>query len=437
MLEWSSPFPGIHTMRTPTLLLLAAVALAGCDSSGPRHFSTQPPASNTGFFALVTAGDRYKLYLPAQSSPTGTRAKLAVVDPATPHGGNGLIRFVDLGADGAPQAVGSSGTEVVAVDASLPVVYFLDATTDLPRGQVTLPLGSEPIVASDNASYSMGAAVDAKRRKAWVSVSTGLLEYDLDTFLVTGTFNVPVTENFAYDPAAGRLIAPFYLCDPDALLIDPSVCTGYVHPAGPTQTDGLTLIELDAPTRPTYTLADSAALDPQSPLGREPDAVAVDFSLGVAVVAVEDPSTLQLLDLGAVTTDPVAMTFGAPTLVAAVDLPGVGYTQVAAEGLTHLALAAQEYGNGLVVVDLVKAKAGVLVSMAQSMPNLPDGTPWVNRGDPHGIGIGLLDGRPYAFLVSRNRDWIARIDLRGVVRVLSGAGTFAAQVAYFSVPAPP
>ncbi len=424
-------------MRTPALLLLAAVALAGCDSSSPRHLSAQPPASNTGFFALVTAGGRYKLYLPAQSSPTATHATLAVVDPAAPHGTSGLIRFVDLGVDGAPQAVGSSGTEVVAVDVSAPVVYFVDATTDLPRGQATLPIGSEPIVASDNASYSMGAAVDATRRKAWVSVSTGLLEYDLDTFLVTGTFNVPITENFAYDPTAGRLIAPFYLCDPAALVIDPTVCTGYVHPDGPAQTDGLTLIELNAPSRPVFTMADPAALDPQSPLGREPDAVAIDFGLGVGVVAVEVPSTLQLIDLGAVTKDSVARTFGAPALLAAVDLPGLGYTQVAADGVTHLALAAEEYGNGLVFVDLAKAKAGILVTMAQTLPNLPGGAPWVNRGDPHGIGIGLLDGRPYAFLVSRNRDWIARIDLLGVARVMSGAGTFAAQVAYFSVPAPP
>jgi hypothetical protein len=427
---------GGHAMRTPALLLAAAAALAGCGESSFKRASPQPPASTTGFLAVVAAGGRHKLYLPAQSSPTSSHAMLAVVDAAAPHGASGLLRFIDLGVDGAPQAVGASGLDVVVVDAATPTVYFVNAASDTRRGLATLPVGSQSIPFSDNASYSMGAAVDAGRRKAWISVSYGLLEYDLDSHALSDVLVVPVPENFAFDPGTGRIYAPFYLCDPPASAAA-EACVPYLHPDGPAWTDGLTIIDLDASPRAAYTLVDPLAADPQSPLGRQPDAVAVDFALGVAVVAIEDPSSLQVLDLGATTSDAASLTCEVPAMLAAVPLPGPSFTQVAADEATHLVVVAQEYGAGVVFLDLAQAAQGTVDLLDTVMPALPGGAPWVTRADPHGAAIGVVDGRSYAFLVSNDRDWIARIDLQGVAGVMAGAGTFAAQVAYVSVPAPP
>ncbi len=421
-------------MRTSALSLAVAAALTGCGVG--KQASPQPPASATGFLAVVSAGSTYKLYLPARTSPTTPRARLAVVDPTAPAGASGLLGFVDLGPTGAPQAVGASGLDVVAADVSTPVVYFVDAGLDQLKGTAALPAAAEPILSSDNASYSMGVAVDARRRKAWLSVSYGLLEYDLDGRTLASTVAMPVPENFSYDPASQRIVAPFYLCDPVASP-PAGACVAYVHPAGPARTDGVTVVDLAASPATTYSLVKPAADDPQSPLGLRPDAVGVDFSLGVAVVAVEDPSSLQVLDLHAATYYGAGQTCQVPALVSWLPMPGPVYTEVAVDAVTHLALAAQEYGDGVVFVDLGQAKQGTVVRLDATMPRLPNGDPWVNRGDPHGAVVGLVDGRPDAFLASRERDWIARIDLQGVAAAMAGTGTFAAQVAYISVPAPP
>jgi hypothetical protein len=49
------------------------------------------------------------------------------------------------------------------------------------------------------------------------------------------------------------------------------------------------------------------------------------------------------------------------------------------------------------------------------MPS-PDGIPWNNGGDPHGIAVftSVVDGKPYGFLIRSDQAWVARIDLAGV-----------------------
>ena len=202
-------------------------------------------------------------------------------------------------------------------------------------------------------------------------------------------------------------------------------------------TDGLTVVDLSATPGTAYTLEDPVAADPQAPLGRVPDAVAVDFGLGVAMVAVGQPSSLQVLDLGAAGFDAATLTCAIPGLLAAVTLPSPVYTAVTADPTTHIAMVAEEYGAGVVFIDLAQARTGTPTRLDAAMPLLPGGAPWVTRGDPHGALVGVVAGRPYAFLASRERDWIARIDLLGVAGVMAGTGTFEAQVAYISVPPPP
>jgi hypothetical protein len=434
-------------MRHLAPSLVLAAALAGCGSTSVKSAPIEP-ASSTGFMALATTGTTQKLYLRAQAAldPLHTHAQLAVVNAAAANNTVGVLGFIDLGVDGSVQTVGASGKEVVAVDQGNRSVYFVNAATDTLRGSVLLPNQATAILASDNAALSMGVAVDAVKRRAWASVSFGLIEYDLDTFAVTDEFNLPTPENFAYDPA-GKIYAPFYLCEPVASQAQ-GTCVTYdpLDPTAPAVTESLAVIDLHAtPSPKVYTLVDPLAGEPHAPLGLEPDAMGVDTLLAVAVVAIEHESApvLQVLDLTKAQYQAAnPLTCSIPALVDSVStLRGVGYTGVGVDSGTHLAVVAQEYGAGVVFLDLAQAKkGGPLVPLWKSMPLLPDGvTPWRTRGDPHGTTVGMVGGKPYAFLVTVEDDWVARIDLRGVAAIMAGTSTatFEEQVSYIQVTPPP
>ena len=50
------------------------------------------------------------------------------------------------------------------------------------------------------------------------------------------------------------------------------------------------------------------------------------------------------------------------------------------------------------------------------MPMSPDGVPWNNGGDPHGIAVftSIVDGKPYGFLIRDDQAWVTHIDLVGL-----------------------
>jgi hypothetical protein len=416
-------------MRTPALLL-ATAALAGCPSTSEQGRPYRP--SSTSLLAFVQAGGRSAIFMPAPASPTNPHALLAVVDAASPHGAPGVLGYVDLGVEGFVRAVGGDGGDVVAVDGSTPTVYFVDAASAALRGRATLPPRAQLILSSNApGNYSMGAAVDAARRRAYVSASYGLLQYDLDSRILTGTFEAPATEIFALDAAAGRLYSAFYLCQEDPN--DPGTCFPYQQPGGPDLTDSLTVTDIASGR--VYSLVDPSAADPHAPLGFEVDAVALDVDLQVAAVAVEDPPAIHVLDLAAASYDGAALTcrMSGP----AIAMPDLAYVEMAADSVTHLLAVAQENGTGLLFLDLAAARQGTTSVLEVTMPRLPDGGDWLNYGDVHAATTGQIDGRPYAFLASDDWAWIARIDLQGVADVMRGVGTFEAQVAYVSVPPPP
>ncbi len=418
-------------MRTLALALAAAAAFAGCKDSPPPA-SPQPPAANTGFFAIASAGTQHKLYVPTVGS--STNAQLAVVDAATPNGRNGVLKYLDLGGFGMATAVGASGTDVVAVDLSSTQVYFVDAANDTVKGIATLPADALRRPVSDHEAYSHGVAVDATRRRAWASVSYGFVEYDLDTRAEVASHRVPASENFAYDPVARHLLAPYYPCE--AVANPPELCVNSEHPGGAALTDGLTHVDLAAGGT-AASFADDAAADPAAPLGREVDAVTVDFGLGLAAVSVELPSRLVFLDLSTSAFDAAAGRWTA-TSTLSIDMPGPAYTAASADAQTHLLTVCQEAEAGLLFVDLAKAKAGVEAVMPVTMPDLPDGSAWGAQRDPHGVITGVVAGRPYAFALHDSRYWVARIDLLGVRALMDGgAGSFASLVSYIGVPSPP
>lgn len=423
-------------MRTSALpLITSALFLAACTGGdgAPRA-----PAA-TGALALVQVGAATRLYHAAPSDPGSGNARVAVYDAAAAGGGSGFLKFIDLGVPGIARTVGADGTEVVVTDEVARSVYFVDATTDTVRGTAALPEDAQPIVASGGPSLTSGVAVDSTTRKAYVSVSYGVIEYDLGSRALTRIFHVPRPENFALDRETQRLFVPYYLCDltfPDG----PDVCSAYPADRGPAITDGLTVVDLA--TGRTWQLVDPASPTPRSPLGLEADAAVIDPALGLAVIAVEriDPSSnvllpgLQVLRLGGATYDDASATCRMPAVQ--VGFPDIAYTDLANDLVTHLAVAAQEHGDGVAFVDLAQAAGGMAEPLVVQLPARPGGSTFINWGDPHGIAIGQVGGRPSLFLVSDDRATIARVDLLGVQQVMAGHGAFADHVTYFDTGLP-
>jgi hypothetical protein len=392
-----------------------------------------PPAAhapNSGFVAFAVVGRQTRLYMPAPRAADG-REPIAVLDASAATSTVGLLRLVDLGVGIEPSAVGADGKDVVVVDGGSPLVFFLDATTDTVKGTAPLPEGAVRFLVSGTQLFGSGVAVDAARRRAWVSYSGGIAEYDLDARLLTNAYEAPPSENFAYDAAGRFLYLPYYLCDPGG---QSGGCDPYAQPGGPALTDGLTLVDLARGK--TFSLTAPTLVDTHAPLGFEVDGVAIDPVLGLAAVVAEGPPALQVLATSP-QCDEVALTCGLP-LRLTVELPPDRFSAVTADPATHLAVVAQEGAAGIAFVDLALAKQGTRRSLLFSIPDPPDGEAWVTRVDPHGVTVGVVNGRPYAFVVHGSRTWVARIDLRKVSELATAdQAAFAAAVSHFHVPPTP
>jgi hypothetical protein len=411
-------------MRTPTLPLIAVALLAACGTSSSKSASPQPPASSTGALAIITIGNSYRVYLPAPPDQSG-HGKVMEVDPTAAASGSGVQKVIDLGVAGNLGPIGADGHDVVLVGLDDPLVWFIDTRTDTVT-QVTLPTEAELFTTSDQQFFGSGVAVDAARRRAWVSVSFGILEYDLDTHQVTnqppnyGHYTLPPVENFTYDPVSRRIFAPFYLCDPGTST--PGICVPYAttDTSRPTPTDGITMIELAADK--IYTYVDAGAADPHAPLGLGPDATGLDPGLGLLVLTVENPdkttSSVEVLDFAAATFDATASTWTATAVT--LDMPDFRFTALAVDVVTHLAVVAKEYFGDVTFVDLAKVKQGVPKQQNFLMPVQPDTADWFTQGDPHGVTIGVLNGKTYALLLNGDRTWVAEIDLKGVKNLMDG-----------------
>jgi len=125
--------------------------------------------------------------------------------------------------------------------------------------------------------------------------------------------------------------------------------------------------------------------------------------------------------------------FSAPQTVFPVPISSLSscneWTMVSVETGTHLLFLANEFGGSFGgsfrACAAVETMPTAPVSGAPPMPavfhwapvpDTPDGFPWLNSFDPHGIAVftSVLDGRAYGFLVNRDQTWVARIDLDGV-----------------------
>jgi hypothetical protein len=394
-------------MRQPGLAFLLLLAACG-GGSAKKSATPQPLATNSGALAVVAVGEELKAYVPGGLGTDG-HYQLWVVNAAlTRNGASANIGRVDLGiADGDAESVAAAPGIVVAVSFGTPNLWLIDPATDRVTKHLKLPDGYGSWDVSNRNAFMSGVAIDPVRRRAYVSVWSGFTIIDLDAGAFVGDILLAPTENFAFDAQRDLLVAPFYLCpDPSAGTTTPPPCDAYHSPDGTLITQGINVVDLQ--TSKVFTYVDAAAPDQSMPAGTAPDAAALDPAHGLALVPIEDPAQVLLLDLGGATFDAASGTFTASKIV--LTTPPL-MTGVAIEPNSRLGVGTQEADSGVGFYDLA-ATTGDGPITSGTMPDLPWGAgQWLGHSDPHNVLAGLDDGKPVAWLLSRSHAWLARIDL--------------------------
>ena len=405
-----------------------------------------PAAGGTGAFGIVTINGKQKMYLPQKIGNAAGHPIIAVVDVGA--AGNGaagapaLITTVDLGVTDAADdfefatATGGDASMVIAVSTDYPKIWFIDPNTDTLIKTLSLDTTMYGISSfSGGGGFVTGVAIDSANHRAILSVWNGFALVDLTTQTITSVIQAPPSENFGFDSAHQRIIAPFYDCSASSLngSTSPSSCNTPKAADGTVITDGLSIIDLSDSS--VYNYLD-AAIDGgegfggptlTTPVGNEPDSAAADPTTGVIVVPSESDDFQSIIDLSMATFNKSTLTVTAPQKV----VTGLGLTGVAIEYNSHLAFWEEEHSDDVAVASLTDFNAGGATWVHGHLPVLPTddagngGGGFANLGDPHGIAVttGLSTTGPVGFVVDSGLQWVARIDL---TKMYAAAGADAA-----------
>jgi hypothetical protein len=422
----SSSTPGQTTERDASMPDVGTGM--GASDAAVDHAAPPPPppsAGGTGAFGIVTVNGKQKMYLPETTAGSNGNAFIAVVDVGVAGKGvNGVpaqVTTIDLGSLNYATATGGNSSVVIAVSTQYNTVYFIDPVTDTLTGTLTLDDTFGQSSFSGGGGYVTGVAVDSANSRAILSVWNGFAIVSLTTRTITSVIQAPPSENFGFDSVHQRIIAPFYSCTGSTASVDggtatPSACNTPVGPDGTVMTDGLSIIDLTDNSVYTYEYPNQPdggfngqILDPDQPVGGEPDSAAADPTTGVIVVPSEAGGFQSVIDLSQATFDKGTMTVTAPQNV----IPGLNLDGVAVEPNAHLAFWEQEFDSTVTVADLTQANAGATASVTGTMPSYPGGDGFQNIGDPHGIAVttAITTGGPVGFVVDSGLQWVARVDL--------------------------
>jgi hypothetical protein len=395
-------------------------AISADGNAGDADAAPPPPsAGGTGAFGIVTVNGKQKLYLPLITLGAEGKAQIAVVDVGAPATGGdagtpALLKTIDLDDSDNATASGGDANVVLAVSTTNRKIRFIDPKTDTLLKTIELPSSYGVSDFSGGGGFVTGVAVDSPHQRAIISVYDGFQIVDLSTMTLGAHIQAPPSENFGFDSVRGYVIAPFYDCDlaQDANAVALTFCDQYKNSddAGSVLASGLNVIDLA--DNAVYTYVDPTADSLVEPLGGELDSASVDPTTGIVVVPAEGAASSNILDLSKALFDKGAKTFTAPVQ----NLTSLSYEGVSVEPTSHFAFWESEGTDEFAVADLTKIASGGPVIQAV-MPLLPGDNTWQNMGDPHGIAVasGVLDGKPYGFLVNYDRTFVARIDLTGLL----------------------
>jgi hypothetical protein len=372
-------------------------------------------AGSTGAFGIVTVGGKQKLYLPTTTAGDGGDAVVAVVDVGVAgHGVAGapaLITSVDLGTTNYATTTGGDPTMVVAASIATNDVWFINPVTDTLVKHITLDGTFGTSSFSGGGGYVTGIAIEPVSHTAILSVWNGFALVDMATQTITKVIVAPPSENFGFDSAHGYIYAPYYSCT-SATAPDGGTSAACGVPMTPgdanmVMTDGLSVI--DVATGKVFNYEDPNALDPNNPVGSEPDSAGADPTSQIVMVPSEGNGYQNVIDFSKATFDMATMTVTAPHQV----VQGVALEGVAIEPNSHIAFLEGEGSPNIAFINLPSANTGNQGWVGGAMPNVPGGANFSNLGDPHGIAVttSIINGKAVGFVVDNSWQWVARVDL--------------------------
>ena len=414
------------------------------DAPGEGGLGSLPPtAGNSGAFGVVTVGTKQKMYLPTRIAGDAGHAVIAVVDIGVAGmgvtGAPALITTIDLGTTNYATTTGGDPTAIVAASTDSTDVWFIDPTTDTLVKHINLDATYGVSGFSGSVGYVTGIAADPEMHIAILSVWNGFALADLTTHSITTVIQAPPSENFGYDSLHRIIYAPFYDCAGAVLngTMHPSACNtpmtpldaGLASNRGQVMLDGLSLITLSDNT--VYTYENTAAMNPDAPVGPEPDSAGVDTVHQMVVVPSELGGFQNVIDFSMASFDQANKTVSAPLRV----ITGVPFDGVAVEPTSRIALFADEAGTDIAVVDMPAASMGSQAWVQGTMPALPGGAgAFHHLGDPHSLAVTTLlsSGRPVGLVVDGNRQWVGRVDLETLAALEMGDASVTADAAQMS-----
>jgi hypothetical protein len=352
------------------------------------HKSSAVPASG-GFIDAA--------YQPQSQVPSATTGQYSVqvVNLDTGTSTSALVASIpmplkdSLGNVYQPNATGGSQSllKVVVISYSSPDVQVVDASSNTLTATYTSPV-TQTVTFSGGTCIICGVLINPGVSSNQVLLDTAQGYYTMD--LGTGSFTALVTaypsENFAFDPGTQLIFSPTYTFDNT-----------------PTEVQILNLADSTVSTNAGLNIV-------------EPDSAAIDLNTSIGVIVDEDGGGQTLVNLSQLAVSSGNWT--APSTLYTIPLTGNEMTYITIDSNSHTLFTSEEFGT-YTAIELLPSStptgdpAAPTGYVWATMPNTPDGNPYVNGGDPHAVSIftSVIDGKLYGFLVDAPQTWVAKIDL--------------------------
>jgi Big-like domain-containing protein len=285
--------------------------------------------------------------------------------------------------------------QVLVTSCSSPTVLIIDGTTNQIIDSVDAPV-TNSFLFSGGRCMICGLLIDPNTNKVILDTAQGFMLFDPVARAFTGPIpNSLPGENFGYDPGLEMVLNPIYNSGPPGFQI--------------------------------LSLADTSTLTVNNIGISFPDAAAVDTLTHVGVIPDEGSKTQLLVNMVSSSGNtPHWSTFDQQTTCAEL-------TMVSVDSSIHVAAMAAEDSQDCFALELLpvtepapdSAPAVPDTFIWGHIPPTPDNHAWHFGLDPHTTAVftSVVNGNHFAFLVDKNANWVARVDLAALAGAApNGAG---------------
>jgi hypothetical protein len=272
--------------------------------------------------------------------------------------------------------------QVLVTSCSSPTVLIIDSTTNEIIDSVDAPV-TNSFAFSGGSCIICGVLIDPDTNKGILDTALGVWLFDpaAKTFFGPIPNSLP-GENFGYDPGLKLVLNPIYNSGPPGFQI--------------------------------VSLADNSTSTTKTVISN-PDAAAVDTLTHVGIITDEGSTAQLLVNLASTSGNtPVWTTFNQDTTCDEL-------TMISVDSSIHVAVLAAENNQSCVALELLPlvepapdSAPGVPGAFIWGhMPQTPDNHGWHFGLDPHSTAVftSVVDGNHFAFLIDKNANWVARVDL--------------------------